>query len=48
MAQGMTEDRAKFFGGFFKDFSGVGMLWHPVSDELLQWARAVSMQAGQF
>ena len=46
MTQGMTEDRAKFFGGFFKDFFGVGMLSHPVSDELLQWARQVSMQAG--
>jgi pimeloyl-ACP methyl ester carboxylesterase len=46
MARGMTEDRAKFFGGFFKDFFGVGMLSHPVSDELLQWARNVSMQAG--
>ena len=46
MTQGMTEDRAKFFGGFFKDFFGVGMLSHPVSDELLQWARSVSMQAG--
>ena len=46
MTQGMTEDRAKFFGGFFKDFFGVGMLSHPVSDELLQWARNVSMQAG--
>ena len=46
MAQGITEDRAKFFGGFFKDFFGMGVLSHPVSDELLQWARAVSMQAG--
>ncbi len=46
MAQGMTEDRAKFFSGFFKDFFGVGMLSQPVSDELLQWASNVSMQAG--
>ncbi len=46
MTQGMTEDRAKFFSGFFKDFFGVGMLSHLVSDELLQWARTVSMQAG--
>ena len=46
MTQGMTEDRAKFFGGFFKDFFGVGMLSQPVSDEMLQWARNVSMQAG--
>ena len=46
MTQGMTEDRAKFFGAFFKDFFGVNLLSHPVSDELLQWARTVSMQAG--
>ncbi len=46
MTQGMTADRAKFFGAFFKDFFGVGLLSHPVSDELLQWACTVSMQAG--
>ena len=46
MTQAMTEDRAKFFGDFFKDFFGVGMLSHPVSDELLAWARTVAMQAG--
>lgn len=46
MAQGMKEDRAKFFAGFFKDFFGVSLLSHAVSDELLQWARGVSMQAG--
>ena len=46
MAQAMQTDRAKFFGGFFRDFFGVGMLSHPVSDELLEWARSVSMQAG--
>ena len=46
MTQGMTEDRAKFFSGFFKDFFGVGLLSHPVSEEVLQWARSVSMQAG--
>ena len=46
MTKGMTEDRAKFFRGFFKDFFGVGMLAHPVSDEMLQWARTDSMQSG--
>ncbi len=45
MTAGMKEDRAAFFGTFFKDFFGVGMLSNPVSDELLQWARSVSMQA---
>ncbi len=45
MAQGMLEDRAKFFAGFFKDFFGVGVISHPVSDELLQTSRSVAMQA---
>jgi len=46
MTKGMTEDRARFFGSFFKDFFGIGVLSHAVSDERLQWARNVSMQAG--
>ncbi len=45
MAQAIKEDRAKFFTGFFKDFFGVGMMSHPVSDPVLEWARSVSMQA---
>lgn len=45
MAKGMVEDRAKFFAGFFKDFFGVSMLSHPVSQELIDWARSVAMQA---
>lgn len=46
MAQGITQDRARFFAGFFKDFFGVGVLSHPVSDELLDWAWTLAMQAG--
>ena len=46
MAQGIKEDRAKFFAGFFKDFFGVTLLSQPVSDELTVWARSVAMQAG--
>lgn len=46
MTKGMKQDRAKFFGSFFKDFYGVGLLSHAVSDEMLAWARTVSMQAG--
>ena len=46
---GMTEailaDRPKFFAGFFKDFYGVGLMSHPVSEEYLQWTRSVAMQA---
>ena len=45
MAEGMKEDRAKFFVGFFKDFFGVNLLSHPASAELMEWARSVSMQA---
>ena len=45
MAQAMKEDRAAFFAGFFKDFFGVSMISHPVSEEVLEWARSVSMQA---
>ena len=41
MTQGMKADRAKFFADFFKDFFGVGLLSHPVSAELLEWARSV-------
>ena len=46
MAQGINEDRAKFFTGFFKEFFGVSLVSHPVSAELLEWARSLAMQAG--
>jgi non-heme chloroperoxidase len=45
MAKEITDDRARFFAGFFKDFFGVSLVKHPVSDELLRWAGNVSMQA---
>ena len=45
MTAGMKEDRAAFFANFFKDFFGVGLLTSPVSDEVIEWARSVSMQA---
>ena len=45
MTEGMKKDRAHFFANFFKDFYGVGMLSHPVSDELREWSRSVAMQA---
>jgi len=44
-ARALTEDRAKFFSGFYKKFFGVDKTANPVSDELLEWARGVSMQA---
>lgn len=45
MAMGMSVDRTKFFGEFFKDFFGNGLPALSVSHELLEWARDVSMQA---
>ncbi len=45
MAGQMRDDRAHFFAGFFKDFFGVGVLTHPVSSELVDWARSQAMQA---
>jgi pimeloyl-ACP methyl ester carboxylesterase len=45
MGEGMKQDRAHFFAGFFRDFYGVGMVSQPVSDEVLEWSRNVSMRA---
>jgi non-heme chloroperoxidase len=45
MVSRLREDRAQFFTGFFKDFFGVGVLSHPVSSELIDWARGQAMQA---
>lgn len=45
MTEGMKQDRAHFFASFFKDFYGVGLVSQPVSDEVLEWSRNVSMQA---
>lgn len=45
MTQSLLDDRPKFFANFFKDFYGVGLMSHPVSDECLQWTRSVAMQA---
>lgn len=46
MTEGMLEDRAKFFTGFFNDFFGVSFLTQPVSDEVLDLAWNTAMQAG--
>jgi len=45
MAGQMITDRAHFWTPFFKQFYGVGMVSHPVSDELLDWSSNVAMQA---
>jgi non-heme chloroperoxidase len=42
----LNEDRPRFLTGFFRTFFGVDTAEHAVSDELLAWARSVSMQAG--
>ncbi|HUR99901.1 MAG TPA: alpha/beta hydrolase [Pyrinomonadaceae bacterium] len=46
MAAGMKEDRAAFFKTFFKDFYGVGLVSHPVSDAVIESSWIVAMQAG--
>lgn len=47
MTKGMMQDRPHFFAGFFKDFFGQGIVSHPVSQERLDWAWAMAMQAGR-
>lgn len=46
MTAQMKEDRAKFFASFYKDFYGVGLVSHPVSDEVVEQAWVITMQAG--
>ncbi|HTG38742.1 alpha/beta hydrolase [Sphingomonas sp.] len=41
----LKDDRAKFLQGFFRDFYGVGVISHPVSDAYLEWSRNVAMMA---
>jgi non-heme chloroperoxidase len=45
MLQGISKDRAAFFGSFFKTFYGQGLISHPVSGEMLDYSRNVAMQA---
>ena len=42
---GLKEDRPKFLHGFTKDFYGVGMLSHPVSDDVIHWSNIMAFQA---
>ena len=46
MTIGMKKDREDFFQSFFKDFFGVGLVAHPVSDGVLMNAWRQSMMAG--
>ena len=43
---GILADRPKFFAGFIKSFYGVGLISHPVSDEVLDWTLGLALQAG--
>ena len=45
MKQGIAEDRARFWAGFFPSFYGSRLLSQPVSAEVVEWSRAVAMQA---
>ena len=46
MAEGIKEDRPHFWADFFKDFYGVGLLTHGVSNEVLYWSNHIAMQGG--
>lgn len=46
MGAAMKQDRAHFFAGFFRDFYGVGLVSHPVSNEQVENSCDVAMQAG--
>ena len=43
---GLKQDRPKFLGGFMRDFYGVSVLSHPVSDETVQASVNDAMRAG--
>lgn len=45
IAEGIKKDRAHFFAGFFKSFYGVGLVSHPVSDEVIENSVNVAMMA---
>ncbi|MEG3173190.1 alpha/beta hydrolase [Sphingomonas sp. ZB1N12] len=43
---GIEEDRPAFFKRFLQQFFGVGFITSPVSDEVVDWAWSLAMQAG--
>jgi pimeloyl-ACP methyl ester carboxylesterase len=45
MTEGMKKDRAAFFAQFFKDFYGIGLAKHPVSDEVVEVSHHIAMMA---
>jgi pimeloyl-ACP methyl ester carboxylesterase len=46
MTEGMKKDRAAFFRAFFKSFFGVGLVSHPVGEEVMDDAWRQAMMAG--
>ena len=42
---GLIKDRPHFYSSFFKDFYGVGLLDHPVSQDFINWNTQVALQA---
>ncbi|MDX3910912.1 MAG: alpha/beta hydrolase [Sphingobium sp.] len=46
MTQGILADRPAFMRAFLKQFFGQGIISHPVSDEIIEWAWRLAMQAG--
>jgi pimeloyl-ACP methyl ester carboxylesterase len=46
IGEGIKKDRYGFFQSFFKDFYGVGLIEHPVSQGQVDWAWAASNMAG--
>lgn len=46
ITQDILDDRPKFMRGFLKVFFGIGLISHPVSDELLDLAWQMTMQSG--
>ncbi|WP_116125974.1 alpha/beta fold hydrolase [Lewinella sp. IMCC34183] len=44
MIDGIRKDRPAFFSSFAKNFYGIGMLSHPVSDQFLHWTQHMAIQ----
>ena len=47
MVEGLEKDRPDFLAGFGKQFYGVGLLSHPVTEATLQWSQGMALPASQ-
>ncbi|MHB9878395.1 alpha/beta fold hydrolase [Pacificimonas sp. ICDLI1SI03] len=45
ITDGLKDDRPGFLRSFFKDFYGIGMVKHPLSDAALDWTMMMAMMA---